>query len=106
MPAASPSKHTPERHPARPLDTGFSLYLDLVRVSAALVVLYSHTNARLLTTRVLPGELLGHSAVVVFFVLSGFVIAYITDTKEKTPADYAASRLARIYSVAVPALLL
>jgi peptidoglycan/LPS O-acetylase OafA/YrhL len=91
---------------AVPLETGFSVYLDLVRVSAALVVLYSHTNVRLLTTNVLPGEALGHSAVVVFFVLSGFVIAYVTDTRETTPADYAASRVARIYSVVLPALLL
>ena len=49
---------------------------------------------------------LGHDAVMVFFVLSGFVIAYVAQCKEHTAADYAASRLARLYSVAVPALVL
>ena len=42
----------------------------------------------------------------VFFVLSGYVIAYVTDQKEKDWASYAASRLSRVYSVAVPTLLL
>jgi peptidoglycan/LPS O-acetylase OafA/YrhL len=44
--------------------------------------------------------------VIVFFVLSGFVIAH---THAKRPADwrrFATDRLSRIYSVAIPALLL
>ena len=49
---------------------------------------------------------LGNDAVMVFFVLSGFVIAYVADKKEKTFHDYALSRLARLYSVAAPALAL
>jgi peptidoglycan/LPS O-acetylase OafA/YrhL len=48
----------------------------------------------------------GHSAVIVFFVLSGFVIAFVTDTKERTWPRYAASRLSRVYSVAVPTVAL
>jgi peptidoglycan/LPS O-acetylase OafA/YrhL len=42
----------------------------------------------------------------VFFVLSGFVIAHVVDTKEHGPREYAVSRMARIYSVAIPALIL
>ena len=42
----------------------------------------------------------------VFFVLSGFVIAYVASEKETTPREYFASRFARLYSVAVPALIL
>src|SRR5215471_3078111 len=84
----------------------FSLYLDLVRFSAAFLVFVSHSNFRELSERVIPAAGFGHSAVIVFFVLSGFVIAYVTDTKEKLAQDYAASRLARIYSVALPALVL
>jgi peptidoglycan/LPS O-acetylase OafA/YrhL len=47
---------------------------------------------------------LGAEAVDVFFVLSGFVIGYATDSRERTPLTYAINRLARIYSVAIPAL--
>jgi len=83
----------------------FSLYLDLVRFVAAFMVLLSHANSRDLTERVIPFSNLGHSAVVVFFVLSGFVIAYVTERKEPSARAYAASRMARIYSVALPALL-
>jgi peptidoglycan/LPS O-acetylase OafA/YrhL len=61
---------------------------------------------RILSERIIPFSNFGHSAVVVFFVLSGFVIAYVVDTKEHQARDYAASRMARIYSVALPALIL
>lgn len=47
----------------------------------------------------------GHEAVIVFFVLSGFVIGYTTDTREQSGATYAIARISRIYSVALPALL-
>jgi peptidoglycan/LPS O-acetylase OafA/YrhL len=43
-------------------------------------------------------------AVTVFFVLSGFVIAYATDRGEDTAVSYGVSRASRIYSVALPAL--
>lgn len=47
----------------------------------------------------------GHAAVIVFFVLSGFVIADST-ARTHSLADYAIKRMSRVYSVAVPALLL
>ncbi|MCB1773561.1 MAG: acyltransferase [Gammaproteobacteria bacterium] len=81
----------------------FSLYLDLVRFLAAVVVLVNHANHRGIITEVLPQY--GHSAVMVFFLLSGYVIAYVTSEKERVPRDYAVSRLARIYSVAPVALI-
>lgn len=49
---------------------------------------------------------LGHEAVVVFFVLSGLVISYVTETKETVLKDYAISRTARIFSVAIPAIII
>lgn len=49
---------------------------------------------------------LGHEAVRAFFVLSGLVIAFVTDTKETMAADYSLSRLSRMYSVMIPGLLL
>lgn len=84
----------------------FSIYLDLVRFVAACLVYLYHANMRLLVTDILPASQYGHPSVIVFFVLSGFVIAYVADTKEKRWQDFAASRLARIYSVALPAIVL
>ncbi|MCB1936383.1 MAG: acyltransferase [Nitrosomonas sp.] len=82
----------------------FSIYLDFIRFSAAFVVLLWH--ARPLYEFNLAISSYGHEAVIVFFVLSGFVIAYVTDTKEKTFKSYAISRAARIYSVAIPAIII
>jgi peptidoglycan/LPS O-acetylase OafA/YrhL len=84
----------------------FSLYLDLVRFLAAILVYLYHSNFRFLSKSIVPMSHLGHEAVVVFFVLSGYVIAYITHTKENNLLDYCASRASRIYSVAVPVLLI
>lgn len=84
----------------------FSIYLDLVRfVAAALVVIY-HSNQRNVITDSVPFSNHGHAAVIVFFVLSGYVISYIHSTRESQPVDYWSSRLARFYSLAVPAVLL
>jgi peptidoglycan/LPS O-acetylase OafA/YrhL len=46
----------------------------------------------------------GLPAVIVFFVLSGFVIAFVTDGRDRTLAGYALNRLSRLWSVALPAL--
>lgn len=85
----------------------FSIYLDLVRFLAAMVVFLGHASGMLWTAGFL-WELgpYGDTCVVVFFVLSGFVIAYVTDVKERTWQLYFTSRAARLWSVVVPALLL
>ena len=49
-------------------------------------------------------ELAGR-AVAVFFVLSGFMMRLITETREMKPRDYWVDRLSRMYSVVLPALL-
>lgn len=84
----------------------FSIYLDLVRFVAACLVYIYHSNQRLLVSDVLPASNFGHSSVIVFFVLSGFVIAFITATKENRLSTYAASRISRVYSVVVPTIIL
>jgi peptidoglycan/LPS O-acetylase OafA/YrhL len=89
-----------------PLPKPFSIYLDLVRFSAACLVYLYHSNQRWLIEPILPASNYGHSSVVVFFVLSGYVIAYVTATKERDWATYAASRLSRVFSVAIPAIVL
>ncbi|MBV8870170.1 MAG: acyltransferase [Acetobacteraceae bacterium] len=47
----------------------------------------------------------GSEAVDVFFVLSGFLIAYTADQRDRSAANFAVNRAARIYSVALPAVL-
>jgi peptidoglycan/LPS O-acetylase OafA/YrhL len=79
-----------------------SLYLDLVRFAAALVVVLSH--AWLILFPGYPVHWPGPAAVIVFFVLSGFVIAYVTDKRDRGLADYTLDRLSRLWSVALPAL--
>lgn len=86
----------------------FSLYLDCCRFLAAVLVVVSHFVPYGL---IAPGSIgwwpnLGREAVVVFFVLSGFVIAYTTESKNASLRDYCVARCTRIYSVALPLLLL
>ena len=85
----------------------FSLYLDLIRFTAALAVFLEHLASDPLTYGVLPAWLLhgGAPAVIVFFVLSGYVIAHVTGTTETTARAYVAARVSRLYSV-VPIVLL
>lgn len=86
---------------------GLSLYLDLVRFGAALAVVMTHlAYPDLSGGMLLPWRQAGNDAVMVFFVLSGFVIAHVAHEKEHDVRAYAVSRLARLWSVAVPALLI
>ncbi len=48
----------------------------------------------------------GAQAVDVFFVLSGYVIAYVANAREGGLAAFATARVARLWSVAVPAAVL
>lgn len=86
------------------IQPGFSLYLDVIRFGAALVVLLSHLWPLLFPAMPLPWP--GHEAVVVFFVLSGYVIAYATFRPGVTLRQYAAHRAVRILTVAIPAIIL
>ena len=84
-----------------------SLYLDVIRPFAAFAVLLSHVS----DSNISGGQLrfmgvAGGQAVDVFFVLSGFVIAHVCATREQTPRSYVISRAVRIYSVAIPTLIL
>jgi len=90
------------------MSRGFSIYLDAIRFFAAVLVLFSHVAY----PRYSNGDLgwmrdlnLGSDAVILFFVLSGFVIAYTTDAKNRAGADYAKARVARLYSVVIPAIV-
>jgi peptidoglycan/LPS O-acetylase OafA/YrhL len=85
------------------LNPGTSLYLDFARISAAVLVLLHHVFQLPFYESSLHFP--GPAAVVIFFVISGFVIAYASDGLADW-REYAVARLARIYSVALPALLL
>lgn len=91
------------------MSRGLSAYLDALRVFAAFVVLISHlaypnfTDGVYLFVRELN---LGSDAVVVFFVLSGLVIAYASENKDRTAGKFLFNRATRIYSVAIPAVLI
>jgi peptidoglycan/LPS O-acetylase OafA/YrhL len=89
------------------MEKHFSIYLDLVRFSAAILVVLSHFIQFGVvsehTALFIPN--LGREAVDIFFVLSGCVIAYTIVNKKQTIYEYCVARCARIYSVAVPALV-
>ena len=72
---------------------------------AALAVVFCHFGSRRMSGGLLwQATPYGAQAVDVFFVLSGYVIAYAAATKETAPRSFVLSRLARLWSVAVPAL--
>lgn len=84
-----------------------SIYLDLFRFLAALVVFLSHVASQEITGGFLwQTKPYAQTAVMAFFVLSGFVIAYVVDVKEKDARSYTIARVSRIYSVVIPALLI
>lgn len=89
------------------MNRGTSLFLDAVRFFAAFVVFMDHyAGSRISGGLFYQLTTFGGEAVDVFFVLSGYVIGYATDTRERSARVYAINRAARIYSVAVPALIL
>lgn len=84
-----------------------SIYLDLLRAGAAFTVFCGHLSwARLSGGFLWWMQPYGHASVMVFFVLSGFVIQYTLTARESSLRDYSVARLARLYSVVLPALLL
>ena len=90
--------------PANTMTPLFSIYLNAMRFLAAFVVLIAHIWPFICSNHPLPWP--GHQAVIVFFVISGYVIAHVTAGRESTFRAFAAARVARIVSVAWPALLL
>ncbi|GAC1572070.1 MAG: acyltransferase [Novosphingobium sp.] len=89
------------------MSRGLSLYLDFLRLIAAVEVFVFHLAGFGFTgLHRAPWNAYGHEAVTIFFVLSGFVIRHAVQVGDPTIAAFATSRLTRVYSVAVPCLLL
>jgi peptidoglycan/LPS O-acetylase OafA/YrhL len=90
------------------MSPAFSIYLDLVRAVAALLVLFYHASNNEFGGAWLQ-RAFGHTGtpgVIIFFVLSGFVISWVAAAKEKSFRVFIINRLARLWSVALPALVL
>ena len=86
------------------LTPAFSIFLDLLRFTAALLVVIGHLTQPLFS-KGWPNLIgMSFSMVAVFFVLSGFVIRHTAAVKPFNTAAYFISRLARIYSVLIPAI--
>ena len=87
---------------------GLSIWLDALRVWATIVVVFSHVAYPRFTRGdyIFIRELnLGSDSVIVFFVISGMVIAYAAG-RDARLSIYAFNRLTRLLSVLVPALVL
>lgn len=93
----------PSPVPAGKMSQDESLYLDLVRAAASFFVVLDHAPT-LFDMPELPRW--GHQGVVFFFVLSGYVISHVADTRELTATDFLVARFARLWSVLVPAMAL
>ncbi|WP_372722645.1 acyltransferase family protein [Novipirellula sp.] len=91
---------------ATPITGSFSVFLDLLRIYAALCVFVCHAEFGWFGEIAIPGFLEGHDAVVVFFVLSGFVIAYSQNQNRREFTDFVIARLTRLYVTMLPAMFL
>ena len=89
---------------------GFSAYLNALRFGAALVVLIGHwsyfTQDAAISAWILDRDI-ARDAVVIFFVMSGLVIAYSSERKHELGlSGYTADRLGRLWSVAIPVVVI
>ena len=84
-----------------------SLILDVIRFSAASLVLLHHIAFGKFGTYI-PWHFTQTAIepVMAFFVLSGFVIALTAETNDKSASQYFLSRATRLLSVTIPAILL
>ena len=87
------------------LTPSFSSYLDFLRFGAALTVLLGHMVQDGFALGWIPIAYLSHEAVIVFFVMSGYIVYASTVARQGSAADYFIARASRIYSVALPAVV-
>jgi peptidoglycan/LPS O-acetylase OafA/YrhL len=90
---------------ARSLPNGISVYLDGVRFVAALCVVAAHLQLLGFVPAGISFGDLGHESVLVFFVMSGMVIAASADRPGATFGGFVFARAIRLYSVTVAALV-
>lgn len=85
--------------------TATSIFLDVIRFAAAVAIAVAHLTQPffssgwpLLVDRAKVG-------LVALFLLSGFVIRYVTVIRKGEPRDFVIDRVSRVYSAVLPALL-
>lgn len=86
-----------------------SFFLDALRLASALVVLFHHAYDQWFPTGLSSSKeinSLGHASVVIFFVLSGFVITHTTISNNRGGLQYCQARLSRLCSIVIPALVI
>lgn len=88
------------------LPDAFSTYLNLVRVVATGVVIFSHIPFTTTIGYFFSRNNFGYDSVVIFFVLSGYVISYASEQIDKTLSNYALNRFVRIFPVAFSSIIL
>src|SRR5438270_12814711 len=89
----------------RRLPVASSLLLDIVRFGAAVIVATGHVTQGFFSTGWPDLTDNAVESVGVFFVLSGFVIRYVTRLKYARIGEYWIDRASRIYSVVIPAVV-
>ena len=87
------------------LSESASILLDIVRFAAAIGVVASHSGKKVFGIGWKEQSIWGDLAVPIFFVLSGFIIRFVTRSREASPREYSIDRASRIYSVVLPAML-
>lgn len=94
---------------SRNISGNTSTILDAIRILASLVVFCGHAYAQWHPNLNMKRDFIvdwGHVSVVIFFVLSGFVIAHTTTGINKGGIRYAQARLSRLYSIVLPVLII
>ena len=92
------------------MNRAFSLYLDILRLTGAVMVLLAHWAFPRFTGEDhlwMRRHDLGGDGVVIFFVLSGLLIAFAANARrDEGAAMFAADRFSRLWSVSIPVIIL
>jgi len=88
------------------MNPNISLYLDFLRASAAVTVVIHHFRIGYFSGGYLGWFNFGDEAVMLFFIISGFVIAFVAKEKENDPGVFLRRRISRLLSVLLPSVLL
>ncbi len=89
-----------------PFSSSTSVFLDILRIFSALVVFISHVIQVFRPEFFYLISAYSHTAVIVFFVLSGHVIFQSANRPGVDWKSYAVARLSKLYSIVFPAILL
>lgn len=84
-----------------------SIYLDCLRAVAAFGVFFFHFSYLGFSGfSSIDHWTIGRFGVIIFFVMSGYVISYVSKNRHNGLSDYMEARFARLFSVFLPALVL